>query len=97
MSDDSQHQKVLGPSFRRVEPLYIKPNCTQCKTKLMLEDLFYTPNCSTYEIWYDEWVCPKCQDGVIMDWPTWYLEKKWPDFKQIQEQNDLTVVDGEDK
>ena len=21
------------------------------------------------DVWYDEWECPRCQTGILMDWP----------------------------
>jgi hypothetical protein len=35
-------------------------------------------------VWYDEWVCPECLDGVHMDWPEEYKEEI---FGRAQDQN----------
>jgi hypothetical protein len=47
-------------------PFYIDKDCPECGTRLALLDDVQDNDC---ESWYDEWICPECQDGVHMDWP----------------------------
>jgi hypothetical protein len=51
------------------KPAYIDPNCTKCGAALVLHDTLRTPAMPTDEIWYDEWECPTCQDGLHLDQP----------------------------
>jgi len=51
------------------QPFYIEPHCPQCQTKLVLSDLLEDHNADPDTIWYDEWQCPTCRNGLHMDWP----------------------------
>ncbi|PWV97402.1 hypothetical protein DFQ01_12145 [Paenibacillus cellulosilyticus] len=50
------------------KPFYIDPNCPKCGTALVLND-FVEKSRTEEEIWHDEFTCPKCRDGIYMDWP----------------------------
>jgi ribosomal protein S27AE len=50
-------------------PYYIKHTCDKCGDELVYADLLSMSNTSIDEIWYDEFMCPNCRDGVYMDWP----------------------------
>lgn len=54
------------PSDPRDEPYYIDNECHQCGSELVLWDEYYDTEGDT---WWDEWVCPECENGVYMDWP----------------------------
>lgn len=62
------------PADARDVPQYIDPNCPECNAALVLYDKFYgfvddqeeSEEIGT-SIWYDEWVCPVCQDGIHLD------------------------------
>lgn len=51
------------------KPYYINPTCPTCRAELVLSDLFEDPTRPSNEVWHDEFICPKCQDGIFMDWP----------------------------
>lgn len=51
------------------EPFYIKKTCDVCGSKLVYADLISNPEKPFDEIWYDEFICPKCKGGLYMDWP----------------------------
>jgi hypothetical protein len=51
-------------------PYYIAPNCPTCGTPLVLWDrLNERLPLADDQVWYDEWICPHCRDGIWMDWP----------------------------
>ena len=47
-------------------PYYIDPDCPECGTALEPEAEAF------YRGWYDEFICPTCDDGLHMDWPDEY-------------------------
>jgi hypothetical protein len=65
-----QGVKSGQPSVPRITPWHISPDCPQCGTRLMLSDVLEQPSIGSDDIWYDEWQCPACRDGVYMDWET---------------------------
>jgi hypothetical protein len=51
-------------------PYYISPNCPTCGTPLVLWDrLNERSPLADDQVWYDEWSCPRCRDGIWLDWP----------------------------
>ena len=66
-----------GPSDPRPnnEPYYIQKTCPKCGTKLVLHDSLAQPPTPTEDVWHDEFECPKCRDGIFMDWPVKELER----------------------
>ena len=72
------------PADLRTEPHYIDSDCPDCGEALVLSDE-HRPSGDTDAlvapevwderqegrsvIWYDEWVCPECENGLHMDWP----------------------------
>lgn len=52
----------------RAKPFHIPAECPQCNTVLVLHDLLHAES-PPESIWYDEWACPKCDDGIYHDWP----------------------------
>lgn len=67
----------LSPSDKRESPYYISSTCMDCDTELVLYDSlseetqeteFQSSNESD-GVWYDEWVCPSCLDGIYLDVP----------------------------
>ena len=63
----------LSPNDPRPDnrPFYIEPNC-ECGTALVLDDIWefrQEYSGETSEPWYDEWICPRCRDGIFLDWP----------------------------
>lgn len=66
MSNKPQSPADPRPDNR---PAYINPNCPKCGTPLVLLDLLENQNTPEDEIWYDEFVCPKCNDGLYIDAP----------------------------
>lgn len=74
----SENEEAVGPSVEREEPHHIDNDCQECGTELVLydkadeellkqSDSLSTPN--TDDIWYDEWICPECLHGIIIDHP----------------------------
>ena len=53
-------------------PFYIDPSCPTCGAALLLFDRIINPDAPD-EVWHDEWECPTCRDGLLMDWP----ESEW--------------------
>jgi len=51
-------------------PYFIAPNCPTCEAALVLVDRDQPAS----EIWHDEWECPRCDDGVYIDWPESAIE-----------------------
>lgn len=65
--------KKLKAHEPRNSPSYIEANCENCSALLVLYDLLYEklndPEENTGDsVWYDEWICPSCKDGIYMDW-----------------------------
>ena len=52
------------------KPVYINSNCHECGTPLVLLDILETHPVQTDKIWQDEFICPKCRDGLYLDVPT---------------------------
>lgn len=50
-------------------PYYIAPACPNCGAHLVLHDSLTHPERPTDQVWYDEWECPECRDGLYLDWP----------------------------
>jgi hypothetical protein len=48
-------------------PFYIHAFC-DCGERLVLADPLRDPDIDEDNIWYDEWECPKCCDGIHLDW-----------------------------
>lgn len=74
----SENNKPIRASDEREEPHYVDNDCEECGTELVLydkadEELLEESNAlnppNTDDIWYDEWVCPECLDGIILDVP----------------------------
>ena len=75
------------PSEERDSPVCIDDDCPECGTELVLYDKLDPETMGDAEaladpehqpdndVWYDEWVCPNCLDGVHMDWPEERLEQ----------------------
>lgn len=63
--------EAKSPIAYRSSPVHINKICTNCKTKLVLWDNLVGGQ-EKDNVWYDEWICPKCQDGIQMDWPNFY-------------------------
>ena len=57
-------------------PYYIKQTCGNCSTELVYADLLSDSNTPKDEVWYDEFMCPICRDGVYMDWTQDYMVKE---------------------
>jgi ribosomal protein S27AE len=51
------------------KPYYIDSNCPKCGTLLVLADLLEEPHTPNEKIWYDEFICPKCRNGIFLDLP----------------------------
>lgn len=72
---------------RNGEPYYIGSQCSDCGTALVLYDSLSTDQLEESEtlgvpssdnddvIWHDEWVCPRCLDGIHLDAPEDVLEE----------------------
>lgn len=70
-----------SPADERDEPYYIDTDCAECGTELVLADhlsdaqrrasqVFLDPDRITDKpVWYDEWACPICLDGIYLDVP----------------------------
>jgi len=68
--------KPESPAHRRPNdrPYYIQTTCNQCGAALVYSYLLKQPDIEADRVWYDEFSCPHCRDGVYMDWP--------PEFKK---------------
>lgn len=51
------------------EPYYINKHCEDCGEKLVLHDHLIKIGWFPSKIWHDEFACPKCRNGIYMDWP----------------------------
>jgi hypothetical protein len=51
------------------KPAFIDPNCPTCGAALVLHDSLRVPPTPVAEVWHDEWECPKCRDGLVLDQP----------------------------
>lgn len=52
------------------QPAYIDTNCPECLSPLVLLDVFENPLAGVDKIWHDEFICPKCRDGIYLDVPS---------------------------
>lgn len=67
----------LTPSDERQSPYYIESTCIDCGTELVLYDSVsediqtaeFQPTKGNNVVWYDEWICPSCLDGIYLDVP----------------------------
>lgn len=88
---------TLTPSDPRPNnrPYYIDPHCEECGADLVLADLFDDPNTPPENIWYDDWRCPKCNDGNYLDWPREMIEAlRGRAFEsEIGEKQDVELAD----
>jgi hypothetical protein len=50
----------------REKPAHIAADCEDCGYPLELVDRDAD---DPGDIWYDEWECPRCKTGILMDWP----------------------------
>jgi hypothetical protein len=46
-------------------PCYIGLNCPDCDTPLVLLDLLENPATPPDKVWYDEWTCSRCDNGIV--------------------------------
>lgn len=67
------------------QPYYIDPACPNCGSDLIYANLLDHPPPPFEEFWFDEFICPVCQDGIFIDWPNAY-------WQSILEQDDLDCV-----
>ena len=51
------------------KPAYIDTNCPECGSPLVLLYTLENPLAPTDKIWHDEFICPKCRDGIYLDLP----------------------------
>lgn len=49
------------------EPYYIDSGCPDCGAELVLYDEYREEEIE--EVWHDEWICPECDGGILLDWP----------------------------
>jgi hypothetical protein len=63
--------KPMSATDRRPNdrPYYIRQTCENCGADLVYADCLNNSNISIDEVWYDEFICPICQDDLYMDWP----------------------------
>jgi hypothetical protein len=67
----------ISPSDERESPYYISSTCMECGTELVLYDSLpektiktkFQSSTESDAMWYDEWVCPSCLDGIYLDLP----------------------------
>lgn len=52
------------------QPYFIASKCPTCDAALVLVDRDQVAS----EVWHDEWECPRCDDGVYLDWPESAIE-----------------------
>jgi hypothetical protein len=57
-----------------LKPFFIVSVCNECDRPLELRDLHDDEGTLAHEehegdVWWDEWCCPNCKDGIIHDWP----------------------------
>jgi Zn-finger nucleic acid-binding protein len=52
------------------QPYFIASNCPTCEAALVLIDRDQPAS----EVWHDEWECPRCDNGVYLDWPESAIE-----------------------
>lgn len=50
-------------------PHYIGQHCDDCGTPMRPVDMMRDIPPEPSEIWWDEFVCPKCRDGIHLDQP----------------------------
>ena len=75
------------------EPYFIDSSCPDCSEDLVLYDE-YTEEGG--EVWYDEWICPSCDDGLHMDWPDSKWERIEKAMQDIEEGNFATLDELEE-
>lgn len=74
-------RRIVCASIPREFPYFIETTCSSCHNDLVLYDSLIqsepiNENSSDIEeTWYDEWLCPNCLDGIIMDWPPVFDER----------------------
>lgn len=93
------------PSEERESPFFIDDECPDCDTELVLYDKLddekraesdWLTDPEFYDgesIWYDEWVCPNCLDGIILDWDEEFKEKKFEEWTENVESEEFTPVE----
>lgn len=83
-----------GPSDPRPnnEPYYIDSECKFCGTELVLVD---DPN-QDEAVWYDEFECPECKEGVYMDWPEEHRQSVVDRVDEAVQGDTLSVEEIED-
>jgi hypothetical protein len=67
-------------------PFYISDCCPKCDTVLIYDDLVDS-NMDWDDIFFDEFACPKCNDGCYLDW----TPQKTEEFKQAFDNIDLSA------
>ena len=82
----------------RAKPFHIPAECPQCNTVLVLHDLIGAEDPVAVEsIWYDEWACPKCNDGIYHDWPEEAVRELASRFKTDEGIPVVEVLDALDQ
>lgn len=51
------------------EPYFVPKTCSDCRTKLVYSYLLDDPDAPEEKRWYDEFECPKCRNGLVLDVP----------------------------
>lgn len=57
------------------EPYYAPKVCATCGTSLVYLYTLNNTDTPEDERWYDEFECPRCRDGIVMDVPSAHIEK----------------------
>lgn len=82
----------MKPSDPRDKPFFIEDTCPDCSTVLVLRDLYEYPQTPPDEVFYDEWWCTLCNDGIIMDWPQDQLDALHERMDAICGEGEATLV-----
>lgn len=81
------------------KPYYEDEECEDCGTEIIYyHEAFPEKYDEDDEYWYDEFWCPECEGGIILDWPKDYKEKKFEEWsKHVEEMETVPLEEMEEK
>ncbi len=76
-TNEKDNFSLSSPIVRRPndEPYYIPKTCEKCKAPLIYRSEIDSTNWQEDELFYDEFMCPVCKDGIYLDIPKTAREK----------------------
>lgn len=82
----------MKPGKLPEEPRHIDSSCPSCGTSLVLNDVHREEQVPPEEVWVDEWVCPRCEDGIFLDKDEEFFNEMEQGIEQVEKGDGDSLV-----